>query len=179
MGSLPCRQSSMNFPIRNPSHRLQFFTNCSSAGPFYRLKSFRNRLLQRGFPLGSQLLPANLLKHGLFFQGAHRAYQEFGEHRLPMGSQPPAASTCSSMRSFRGCRWASAPLWTSMVLRGTSCFTMVYSTGCGGFAALGPRRTAPPPSSLTLVTTKLFLSHILTPLLPVHNCSWAVTFPPP
>ena len=62
----------MNFHSVSPSHGLQFFTNCSSVGPFPGLQSFRHRLLQRGSPVGSQVLPENLLQRG-----------------LPMGSQPP------------------------------------------------------------------------------------------
>ncbi|KAK4810770.1 hypothetical protein QYF61_007744, partial [Mycteria americana] len=48
-----------------PSHGRQSSTNCSSAGPFHGVQSFRNRLLQCGSPTGSQVLPANLLQHGL------------------------------------------------------------------------------------------------------------------
>jgi len=32
----------------SPSHRVQFFTNCPSVGPFHRVQPFRSRLLQRG-----------------------------------------------------------------------------------------------------------------------------------
>ncbi|KAK4806754.1 hypothetical protein QYF61_005550, partial [Mycteria americana] len=58
------RQSSTNFSNRSLSHGLQFFMNCSSTGPFYGVQSFRNRLLQRGSPMGAEILPANLLLCG-------------------------------------------------------------------------------------------------------------------
>ncbi|KAK4831745.1 hypothetical protein QYF61_018943 [Mycteria americana] len=70
------RQSSMNFSNVSPSRGLQFFTNCSSVGPFCRVQSCRNRLLQRGSPTGSQVLPANLLQHGLLSPWVHRSCQE-------------------------------------------------------------------------------------------------------
>lgn len=34
-----------------PLPQMQFFKNCSSLGPFHRVQSFRNRLLQCGFPM--------------------------------------------------------------------------------------------------------------------------------
>ena len=64
--------------------------NCSSVGPFHRVQSFRNRLLQCGSPTGSQVLPANLLQCGLL--SLHRATgpaRSLLQHWLPMGSQPP------------------------------------------------------------------------------------------
>ncbi|KAK4816220.1 hypothetical protein QYF61_013458 [Mycteria americana] len=70
------RQSSMNFSNVSPSHRLQFFMNCSSVGPFHKVQSFRNRLLQCGSPMGSQVLLANLLLHGLLSPRVHRSCQE-------------------------------------------------------------------------------------------------------
>ena len=60
-------------PPWGPSHGRQSSMNCSSVGPFPGLQSFRHRLLQRGSPAGSQVLPENLLQRG-----------------LPTGSQPPS-----------------------------------------------------------------------------------------
>ena len=82
----------------------------------------------------------------------------------PQGHSLLWASPCSSVGSSLGCRWRSAPLWTSMGCRGTACLTMVFSSGCRGTSAPAPG--APPhlPSALTLVPAGLFLSHILTPL---------------
>ncbi|KAK4830240.1 hypothetical protein QYF61_009307 [Mycteria americana] len=70
------RQFSMNFSNVSPSSGLQFFMNCSSMGPFHRVQSFRNRLLQHRFPMGSQVLPANLLQRGLLSPWGHRSCQE-------------------------------------------------------------------------------------------------------
>jgi len=75
------------------------------------------------------------------------------------------AYICSSMGSSTGYRWISAPPWTSMGCRGTTCLTMVFITGCRGkISALASGAPPPPPSSLTLVSAELFLSHSLTPL---------------
>ncbi|KAK4822676.1 hypothetical protein QYF61_019043 [Mycteria americana] len=87
------RQSSMNFSNVSPSHGLQFFMNCSSMGPFHGVQSFRNRLLQRGSPMGSQVLPVNLLQHGFLSPQVHRPTgpaRSLLQHGLPMGSQPPS-----------------------------------------------------------------------------------------
>jgi len=82
-----------------------------------------------------------------------------------MGSQPPlGTSTCSSMGSSIGCRWICAPPWTSMGCRGTVYLSIVFSTGCRGISTLVPGAPPPPPSSLTLVSAGLLLSHILSPL---------------
>jgi len=163
-------------PTWCPSHGLQLFMNCPSVGPFHRVQSFRNRLLQRGSPMGSQALTANLLQCGLLSSWAHRSCQEPAPVRAPlfMGPQvlPGAcsstgssqghsflqASTCSSVGSSMGCRWRSAPSWTSMGCRGTACLTIVVFTGCRGISAVAPG--APPPSpSLTLVSAELLLSY--------------------
>ncbi|KAK4807214.1 hypothetical protein QYF61_024334 [Mycteria americana] len=84
-GSSHRRQSSMTFSNVGLSHRLQFFANCSSMGPFHGVQSFRNRLLQRGSPVGPQFLL---------------------QHRLSTWSQLPSGhiSTCSGMGSSTGCR---------------------------------------------------------------------------
>jgi len=66
--------------------------------------------------------------------------------------------TYSSMGSYVGYRWISAPPWNSMDCRATVCFTMVFSTGCRGISAPAPGAPPPPPSSLTLVSAELFLS---------------------
>jgi len=75
----------------SPFHGLQLFTNCPRVGPFHGVQSFRNRLLQCGFPTGSQALPANLLQRGIFslqgFTGPGRNLLQCG---LPTRSQPPS-----------------------------------------------------------------------------------------
>jgi len=77
----------------------------------------------------------------------------------PQGHSFLWASACSGMGSSPGCRWRSAPPWTSMVCRGTAFLTMVCSTGCRGTSAPALGAPLPAPSSLTLVSTELFLSH--------------------
>ena len=54
----------------------------------------------------------------------------------PQGHSLLQASTCSSVGSSTGCRWRSAPPWTTMGCRGTACLTMVCSTGCRGKSLL-------------------------------------------
>ena len=62
------------------------------------------------WPTGSQVLPANLLQ---------------------CGPQPCAVtSTCSCMGSSTGCRWISAPLWTSMGCRGTAYLPLPHRPLC-------------------------------------------------
>jgi len=157
----------MNFSNTSPSHGLQLFTNCPSVGPSQGLQSFRNRLLQRGSPMGSQALPANLLRCGLLsLHGSTVPGRSLLQRRLPTGSQLPSGTHllwCGVPST--GCRWTSAPLWTSMGCRGTTCLTMVFITSCKGRLSV-PASGAPPPppSSLTSVPAELFLSHHLTPI---------------
>jgi len=122
------RQSSTNFSNMNPSYGLQFSTNCSSMGPFHGLQSFRNRLHQRGSPVESQVLPANLIWHGLLSPRVHRSCQEPAPSAgSPQGHSLLQASTSSSVGYSMGCRWISAPPWTSMGCRWTACLTMVFT----------------------------------------------------
>jgi len=69
------RQFSTNFSNVSLSHRLQFM-NCPSVGPSHVMQSFRNRLLQREFPTGSQTLPANLLWRRLHSPHVCRSWQK-------------------------------------------------------------------------------------------------------
>jgi len=52
---------------------------------------------------------------------------------LPTGSQPPSGIHLlwHGVPSM-GCRWISAPPWTSMGCRGTTCLTMVFIMSCKG-----------------------------------------------
>jgi len=150
-----------------PFHRLQLFTNCPSVGPSHGVPSFRNRLLQRVSPTGSQALPANLLQCGLLSPWVHRSCQEpapaWGS---PRGHSLLQASTCSGVGSLpqatggdllhRGPPWAAgeqraSPWSSSQVAREGS---LLRHFG----------HLLSPPSSLTLVSEELFLSHHLTPL---------------
>ncbi|KAM9590480.1 uncharacterized protein ACIBXB_005736 [Morphnus guianensis] len=91
---------------------------------------------------------------------------------FPRGHSPLREPTCSGVGSSTGCRWISAPPWTSMDCRGTACLTMVFTTGCRGISAPVPGASPPPPSSLTLVSAGLFLLHVLTPL---SGCRFSVS----
>jgi len=92
---------------------------------------------------------------------------------LPTGSQPPSDSHLLQCGVYSmGYRWRSDPLWTSMGCRWTACLTMVFSTSCKGRLSAPASQACPPaPSSLTLVSAELFLSHLLTPLsrLPFYH----------
>jgi len=79
----------------------------------------------------------------------------------PQGHSLLWASTCSGVLSSTGCRWISAPLWTPWAAEGQPASPL---SGCRGISAPVPGAPPPPPSSVTLVSAKLFLSHFLTPL---------------
>jgi len=85
----------MNFSNVSPFHRLLLFMNCPSVGLSHRVQSFRNRLLQRGSPTGSQALPANLLQPGLLSPRVYRSWQKPAPAWVPHGvtvsfRHPPA-----------------------------------------------------------------------------------------
>lgn len=63
------RQSSLKSNV-SASHGLQFFMNCFSLGPFHGTQSFGNRLFQRGFRAGSEVLVTNLLQSRVVFTGS-------------------------------------------------------------------------------------------------------------
>jgi len=126
----------MNFSNVSPSHRLQFFTNYPSMGPFHGVQSFRNRLLQRGSPMGSQALPANLLQHGLFSPQVHGTCQE------PAPAWAPHRLTASFGHIHLLWREVLHRLRVEICstvdphgLQGTACLTMVFITGCRGLCS--------------------------------------------
>ena len=125
--------------------------DCSSVGPPRGHKPCQQTCFGVGSSLhgttGPQVLPGACSSTG-----------------FPRGHSLLWASTCSGVGSSTGCRWISAPPWTSMGCRGTACLTMVFPMGCRGISAPAPGAPPPPPSSLTLVSAELFLSHLLTPL---------------
>jgi len=86
------------------------------------------------------------------------------------------ASTSSSMGSSTGYRWISAPPWTSMGCRRTTCLTVVFTTSCRGISSLVPGAPQPSPASLPLVSAVLFLPHSLTPLFLGCSCEVLFTF---
>jgi len=89
VSAVPSSLHSSPAPAWGPTHGLQFSTN------FSKLESFRNRLLQRGSPTGSQALPANLL----LSPQVRRSWQEPAPAQAPHGvtasfRHPPAPAWC-------------------------------------------------------------------------------------
>jgi len=90
-------------------------TECSSVGPPRGHKFCQQACSSMGSSLhGFTGLARSLLQHG-----------------LAMGSQLPSGIHLlqCGIRSM-GCRWMSAPPWTFMDCRGTTCLTMVFITSC-------------------------------------------------
>jgi len=88
------------------------------------------------------------------------------QHSLPTGPQLPSGiHFLWCVAPFTGYRWRSAPPWMSMDCRRATCLSMVFIMSCKGrLSAPSSQALPPPPSSLTLVSAELFLSHGLTPL---------------
>jgi len=124
-------------------------TGCSSVGP----------------PRGHKPRQKTCAGMGSSFHGSTGPGRSLFQCRLPLESQPPLG-THLLWRGVpsTGYRWRSAPLWTSIDCRGTTCLTMVFITSCKGkLSALASGAPPPPPSSLTLVSAEFFLSLRLTP----------------
>ena len=98
---------------------------------------------------------------------------------VPTGSQIPAGIHllwCGIPST--GYRWISAPPCTTMDCRATTCLTMIFSTSCKGrLSAPASWAPLPPPSSLTLVSAELFLSHRLTPFSTAFSPQVFLSFP--
>lgn len=84
---------------------------CSSTGHFSRVQSFRNRMIQCGFPVESQVLPANL-------------YQ----YEFPMRSQPSLGIHLLQQRVFHGLRVDLCSPVDLYRLQGDRCLTMLCTT---------------------------------------------------
>jgi len=122
-------------------------TGCSSVGP----------------PWGHKSCQQTCSSVGSYLHGSAGPDRSLLQRELLTGSQPPSGIHLLQRGvPSTGCRWRSAPLWTSMDCRGTACLTMVFSMGCRGISAPVPGSPPPPPSSLTLVSAEWFCSHIVT-----------------
>jgi len=149
-----------------PSHGVQFFTNCPSVGPFHVCSPSGTGCSSVGLPRGHKPCQHTCSGMGSSLHGSAGPARSLLQRELPMGSQPPSGIHmlwCGV--HFTGCRWMSAPPWTSMYCRGTAGLTMIFIMGCRGKLS-APASQAPPPaaSSMTLVSAELFLSYHLTPL---------------
>jgi len=86
-------------------------------GSFPGVQLFRNRLLQRGSPAGSQALPANLLWHGLLSPQVRRSRQEPAPvralHRVTASFRHPPALVWGPPRAAAGALLHCGPLWAA------------------------------------------------------------------
>lgn len=139
-------------PVWALTHGRQSFTNFTSVGLSHGFQFFMNCCSVDG---------VYCFRKRLFQCGAPTRSQEL-QHGVSMGSSLFQGSyTSSDMESSMGCR-------------GTIFITTVFTMGCRGISApeLGP--PPPPPSLLTLVSAKLFVSHVFSLLSPSY--CWAVFF---
>jgi len=141
-------------PAWGPSHGREFCTDFSHVSPSHGLQL-------------SMTCPSVGPSHGCSPSGTGCS-----STGLPTGSQLPSGIPllrCGVPST--GCRWRSAPPWTSIDCRGTACLTMVFITSCKGRLSALASRAPPPPPSLSLGSAEWFLSHRLAPLssLPFHH----------
>lgn len=119
-------------------------------------------------PCGVTDPPKILLQPELLSPWAHRSWHE---PALVWVSQGVTASFKQSFGSSMGSRWISAPPWTSMGCKGTSCLT----TDCRGISVPEPGAPSPSPSSMTLVSAEFF--HIFSPFFPTAVAAAHQLFP--
>jgi len=133
------------------SHRRQFSTNFSNVSTSHWLQSFRNRLLQCGFPMVSQALPAKLLQHGFLSPMFYWFWQE----PAPVWGSPQGHSflqvpTCSSVGSLPQATGGSllhrGHPWTA---GGQPATSWVFITSCKEGPSAPTSQTPPSPSFFT------------------------------
>jgi len=128
--------------------------SCSSMG-FLPHKTVLHELQHGHFPCTAVL--HKFLQHGSFPQSA--ALQEQTAPVQALHRVTASFGHASALAWDPGCRWMSAPLWTSVGCTGTACLTKVFTIVYSGILALSPGAPPPPPSSMTLMSAELFLSH--------------------
>jgi len=157
----------------SPSHGLQLFTNCPSTGRFHECSPPGTDCSNVGPPRGHKSCQKICSSVGFSLHRSTGPARSLLQCKLPTGSQLPSGiHLLHHGFPSTGYSWISAPPWTSMDCRGTTCLTVVFIVNCKEkLSALVPGAPPPPPSSLTLVSAELFLSIHLTPLsqLPFHH----------
>jgi len=140
---------------------------CCSMGPLPWETVF-HELFQRGsFPRAAAL--HELLRCGSLPWSAV-LQEQAAPAWFPLASQPPLGihglqvEICSAVDLHE--------------LQGHSLPHLVFSMGCRGISAPACGAHPPPPSSLTLVSAGLFLSHVLNPLFQLQLRSLFFLFPP-
>lgn len=116
------------------------------------VKSFRNRLLQSGFPAEPQVPWKKMCS----LHGSTDPVRSLLQYRLSM---------CLQILSGH-----IHLLWCEILhkLQVDICSTyrgIIFSTECREISAVVPEATPPPPSSLALESAEVLLSHILIPLI--------------
>lgn len=139
------RQSFTNLSSVSASCRLHLLKNYSTTGPFHGYS------LQAGSsPLhGPELLPG------------HSFWTSFLWASAFFRTCPPAVCSMGNTGFF-------LDICCHAVFMGhgaTTCFPMTFPLGCKGVPA--PGALPPSPPSLTLVSARLLLSHVLIPLSPL------------
>jgi len=169
------RPFSTNFSNVSPFHGLQLFTSCSSTGPSHRVQSFKNRLLQRGYTTGSQVLPANLLQRGFLSPQIRRSCQEpapaRATHRITASLGHPPAPTWRPPWALSGDLLNRGPPWLQgdslphhgllHGLQGNLCPSAWSTSSPSFFTVLGVCRAV----SLTYSHSSLYPAAVFSPLL--------------
>lgn len=107
---------------KSPSHRLPFFMNWYSMGPFHGMQSFRNGMLLCGYPIRLQVFTENLFLHGCSSPWATGPLSILLQHGLPLR-----------------CSFLSGPLWPEGFHR----LQCGYLFHCGPLRAEGGQHVSP------------------------------------
>jgi len=144
--------------------------------PFPRAAAL-HELLQHGCPTGSQALPANLLQCELLSPQVHRSCQEpapaRAPHRVTASFRHPPAPAWGPFHGLQ------VEICSTMDLHGLQGSNLPHHGlrhGLQGNLCSSAWSTGSSPSSLTLVSAELFLSHRLTPLSQLQLLCCAITF---